>query len=121
MVPYGSSTVGLIVWILLFTVPILTALLAVAFFQRHFYAVHHNIWGLPTTLQGYSPLWDRSKDRKSDAVSVKSEEGVPQQDERPYPPVGWPEVTQKRRTVLIATLEYEIFDWQIKVKSDPVL
>ena len=30
--------------------------------------------------------------------------------------LGWPEDRNKRRTVLIATLEYEIMDWRIEVK-----
>lgn len=30
--------------------------------------------------------------------------------------IGWPEDQEKRRKVLIATLEYEIMDWKLKVK-----
>ena len=30
--------------------------------------------------------------------------------------IGWPEDPNKRRKVLIATLEYEIIDWKLKVK-----
>ena len=30
--------------------------------------------------------------------------------------ISWPEDKKKRRKVLIATLEYEIIDWKLKVK-----
>ncbi|GLA32170.1 hypothetical protein AnigIFM63326_011309 [Aspergillus niger] len=114
LLPVGSGWAQLVLYILLWVVPILMGLAGVFIFIRTFYRVELNTDG-NVVKEDKLPLlfWRRMKgqsggdgqmDREeSDVAAVAGEMAI----------AGAPE---KRRTVLIATMEYDIADWQAKVK-----
>ncbi|KAI0306448.1 modular protein with glycoside hydrolase family 13 and glycosyltransferase family 5 domains [Multifurca ochricompacta] len=117
--PRGHSAVGAIMYALLLSIPIITATLAVVIFMWSFYGIKHNKWGVsPSKVHAsYFPilgsLGNKSKsDLKEPSVVSEKLFGHHKQTEI----IGWPEDKNKRRKVLIATLEYEIIDWKLKVK-----
>lgn len=119
--PIGHEASSIIAFVLLITIPIITALAAAAIFRYSFYAIKINKWGQKPTKETstYFPIvggahHGEKKDGQHHGVSEKAahhEKVKP--NERV---IGWPEDPNKRRKVLIATLEYEIMDWKLKVK-----
>lgn len=107
--PRGHSAVGAIMYALLLSIPLFTALLAVAIFRFAFYEIKHNKFGTKVTVPAihFPKLFRRRGTEDTLPVGRSLPDGAV---------IGWPEDINKRRTVLIATLEYEIIDWQIKVK-----
>lgn len=114
--PIGHEASSIIAFVLLVTIPILTALAAVAIFRYSFYQIKINKWGQkPNKETSYFPIVGAHSEKKDAAVSEKAahhHEKVKPLDRI----IGWPEDPNKRRKVLIATLEYEILDWKLKVK-----
>ena len=117
--PRGSSGVGAIMYGLLLSIPIITGTLAVLIFMWSFYGIKYNQFGVkPAKETSYFPiigaLTGRKDREKGDdhAFSEKVSVGHSKNTEI----IGWPEDKNKRRKVLIATLEYEIIDWKLKVK-----
>ncbi|KAF9265419.1 glycoside hydrolase family 13/glycosyltransferase family 5 protein [Marasmius fiardii PR-910] len=120
--PRGQASVGAITYALLLIMPMFTGILAVVVFMWSFYGIKHNRFGVRAKADSkYFPIAGLPfKRNKSSSVSVKnpyssiSEKmfGHRQNSEI----IGWPENTAKRRRVLIATLEYEVIDWKLKVK-----
>ncbi|KAG8962311.1 Cell wall alpha-1,3-glucan synthase ags1 [Tulasnella sp. 419] len=117
--PRGHSIVGAIMYALLLSIPLITATLAVLIFKWSFYGIKHNEWGMkPTAAAGatsYFPIFGAA------LGSLKEKTGSTAGHEKAYENhggriIGWPEDTNKRRKVLIATLEYELIDWKLKVK-----
>ena len=117
--PRGLSSVGAIMFALLASIPLITGTLAAAVFMWSFYAIKHNRYGVkPKTSHNYFPIIG--------ALGSKSvsdlKEGVALTEKRLFGHkhnveiIGWPEDKNKRRKVLISTLEYEIIDWKLKVK-----
>ncbi|KAG8751386.1 Cell wall alpha-1,3-glucan synthase ags1, partial [Ceratobasidium sp. 423] len=118
--PRGNSAVGAIMYALLLSIPLITAIIAVVIFRRNFYQIRINKWG-----SSYFPILgalgimkaNQHGDEKGGIpgtpVVEKSLHG-----NKAYtgPVIGWPENSHKRRQVLISTLEYEIIDWKLKVK-----
>lgn len=106
--PRGNATVGAIMYALLLSLPLITGSLAVAIFMWFFYGIKHNRYGVRAkSKSNYFPiLSSRSADLKETPFGHKRNGDI----------IGWPEDRNKRRKVLIATLEYEIIDWKIKVK-----
>lgn len=99
---------------LLLSIPIITATLAVLIFRWSFYGIKHNQYGAkPKETHGhYFPIiGSGGKDKDTTPTT-----GLFHHHKGPVDIVGWPEDTNKRRKVLIATLEYEIIDWKLKVK-----
>ncbi|RDW80976.1 hypothetical protein BP5796_05674 [Coleophoma crateriformis] len=131
LVPYGSSLAQMIVLVLLCLIPIITALLGVWAFRASFYKVKFNKMGsqaekskfpfsmaLPT-LETFK--WrGRNKDGYSkganpsdmDLATTRGNHG--QSDEAGALAVA--AGSSGRRTILIATMEYEIAEWSIKIK-----
>ncbi|KAI0006163.1 glycoside hydrolase family 13/glycosyltransferase family 5 protein [Russula compacta] len=118
--PRGESSVGAIMFALLLFIPVITGSLAVVVFMWSFYGIKHNKWGVPSNNKehaSYFPilgsLGNKSKsDLKEPSVVSEKLFGHHKSTEI----IGWPEDKNKRRKVLIATLEYEIIDWKLKVK-----
>jgi alpha-1,3-glucan synthase len=113
--PRGRSSIGAIMYALLLSIPIITACLAVAIFRWSFYGIFHNEYGVKPkeSHAHYFPIIGGNKDKEG-ATPVTG--GFFHHDKKNGEIIGWPEETNKRRKVLIATLEYEIIDWKLKVK-----
>ena len=115
--PRGQASVGAIMYALLLSIPLITGTLAVVVFMWTFYGIRHNRYGVKIKGSSkYIPilgnLGNRSTtDLKDNAISEKIF-----RPKYPLEIIGWPEDKEKRRKVLIATLEYEIMDWKLKVK-----
>lgn len=114
--PRGHYLVAVILFALILAIPPITALAAAAIFRYSFYAIKINKWGAKPKGTSYFPL---GREKKNDgsaeiggAMAVTSEK----KEKSPAKLIGWPEIPSKRRKVLIATLEYEIIDWKLKVK-----
>jgi alpha-1,3-glucan synthase len=117
LVPRGQSAIGAIMYALLLSIPVITGTLAVVIFMWSFYGIKHNKWGVAKEHTSYFPilgsLGNKSKsDLKEPSVMTEKLFGHHKHAEI----IGWPEDKNKRRKVLIATLEYEIIDWKLKVK-----
>jgi len=115
--PRGHSVVGAIMYALLLIIPIITAVAAVLIFKWSFYGIRHNQWGMkPTTEQSYFPILGGVFGAKKGGEATPMAEKFFGGHKGNGQIIGWPEDTNKRRKVLIATLEYEIIDWKLKVK-----
>ncbi|KAF8625783.1 hypothetical protein AX15_005173 [Amanita polypyramis BW_CC] len=117
--PRGESLVGAIMFALLLSIPLITGTLAALIFMWSFYGIKHNRYGVKTKAShNYFPilgaLGNRSMSDLKESVPLTEKKlfGHKQNIEI----IGWPEDKNKRRKVLIATLEYEIIDWKLKVK-----
>jgi alpha-1,3-glucan synthase len=118
--PRGEAIVGAIMYALLLSIPIITGTLAVVIFMYSFYGIKHNQYGVKTAKDHskYFPilgsLGNKSKSDLRDGSTHHSEKFFGHKHHTDI--IGWPEDKNKRRKVLIATLEYEIIDWKLKVK-----
>ncbi|EJD02308.1 modular protein with glycoside hydrolase family 13 and glycosyltransferase family 5 domains [Fomitiporia mediterranea MF3/22] len=118
--PKGESSVAAILYALLLSIPVITGTLAVLIFMWSFYGIKYNKWGLKENKPSHSnyfpilgSLGNKSThDLKDGANEKHGHTGLAYTGEM----IGWPEDKNKRRCVLIATLEYEIIDWKLKVK-----
>ncbi|WVQ79175.1 hypothetical protein IAT38_001271 [Cryptococcus sp. DSM 104549] len=121
--PIGHENVTIIAFTLLLAIPALTALAAAAIFRYSFYSIKVNRWGMKPQKPGketsYLPIIGGHGEKKGEKGEL-SEKGVVATGEKHHKAadkvIGWPEDQNKRRKVLIATLEYEIIDWKLKVK-----
>jgi len=131
LIPIGSRWHQLVVYVILLLVPILTGAAAIWAFRKSFYVVKLNEVGITS-----KNSWDlgimsrRLRPRKAqDAhqpdhkphhlVPESSTIGAPHgfRKMRQFSVIASPQIaTPKRLTVLIATMEYDIEDWGIKVK-----
>ncbi len=117
--PRGQASVGAIMYALLLSIPLITGTLAVALFMWTFYGVKYNQFGVKAKSQHskYLPIFGAfgnksTTDLKDATPFAEKFFGHKQNTDI----IGWPEDKTKRRKVLIATLEYEIIDWKLKVK-----
>jgi len=123
--PIGDETIGIATFILLCLIPPLTAILACWIFRRAFYSIKINKYGFKEK-KGFrlNPFLDLMKEKSQDFRAARGEKG-----EMGMISAGigaamglklrgarWPDDMTVRRKVLIATLEYEIADWKLKVK-----
>ncbi|KAJ5414114.1 hypothetical protein N7509_000741 [Penicillium cosmopolitanum] len=113
LIPIGSGWAQLVLYVLLWVVPILMGLAGIFIFIQTFYRVKLNKDGnvvkdekLPVAL--YHRVKNRLSTQK-DLESSFSENGVPTD-------IAVAGANDQRRTVLIATMEYDIQDWNIKIK-----
>lgn len=108
-------------FVLLLIIPLLTATLAVFLFRWAFYGIRHNEWGMKPKESHlhYFPIIARSFNSREPGGTVTQihEKFMGWMGHSHASQIiGWPEEVHKRRKVLIATLEYEIIDWKLKVK-----
>lgn len=116
LIPQGDSRLQLAFFILMWVVPIATGLLAVWAFVGAFYKVKVVEKGIKGPSNGIgaaflhpiSAMRARIAEKKANSDRSSSEHGEGA--------VGLSDMPPKRRTVLIATVEYNIDDWNIKVK-----
>ncbi|KAG2142801.1 uncharacterized protein EDB93DRAFT_1157751 [Suillus bovinus] len=119
--PRGQASVSAIMYGLLCSLSLITGVLAVVVFMYSFYGIHHNRYGVQTK-SGASkrfpiigPLNKSTTDFKGSVTPITENLKIFGRKSNAEI-IGWPEDKNKRRQVLIATLEYEIFDWKLKVK-----
>lgn len=122
-VPIGDETIGIVMFFLLGIIPPITALLACWIFRRAFYSIKVNKYGFKEK-KGFSllPFLDSMRQKSNDYRSEKGEKGMlasgigAAMGLKMRTGTRWPDDMTVRRKVLIATLEYEIADWKLKVK-----
>ncbi|PBK78186.1 modular protein with glycoside hydrolase family 13 and glycosyltransferase family 5 domains [Armillaria solidipes] len=119
--PRGQASVGAIMYALLLAIPLVTGTLAVLVFMWSFYGIKHNQYGVKAkTSNSYFPilgvLGNKSQSDLKDGGMSEKGGGIFGHHKHNGEIIGWPEDKNKRRKVLISTLEYEIIDWKIKVK-----
>lgn len=116
LVPQGDARLQLAFFILMWILPIATGLLAVFTFVGAFYKVKVVERGIKGSSGGFgaaflhpmSAIRAKRAEMKANSDRSSSEHGEGA--------VGLSDLPPKRRTVLIATVEYNIDDWNIKVK-----
>lgn len=120
LVPVGSRTVQIIIYGLLWAIPMATAFLSTWAYIGAFYGVKFNKIGI-SQKKGLIPFLSRGKFEK---INDRDEEELEMKPNRlsrlrhSAAPI-LPAISinsDKRRTVLIATMEYDIEDWEIKIK-----
>lgn len=132
LTPIGSRWNQLVLYLFLWLIPILTGAAAVWVFVTSFYGVKLNEFGIVSKkgleIRGLRQLFKRKKVQGLEEISndphlspIKpSDIGIPHEfrQAKQFVQVTTPvtPTIPKRLTVLIATMEYEIEDWAIKVK-----
>jgi alpha-1,3-glucan synthase len=113
LIPVGNGWAQLALFILFWIVPILMGSAGVFIFIRNFYRVKLNKDGnvvkadtLPVA------LWRKIKG----SVARDNESDIPMAEQAAPTSIVAAGASDQRRTVLIATMEYDIQDWQVKVK-----
>ncbi|KAJ5701605.1 hypothetical protein N7488_009153 [Penicillium malachiteum] len=118
--PTGSRWVQLAIFILLAVVPITTAAGAVYVYQKAFSQVKFNQIGVTEKRSSLAPLVSAFQKVTHRSTGSESNPGVAPAIVGALPSEGGGIVGAKinphRRTVLIATMEYDIEDWGIKIK-----
>ncbi|KAN0076355.1 putative alpha-1,3-glucan synthase [Elaphomyces granulatus] len=116
LLPIGSQYAQMALFVLLWIVPVLTAAAGIYIFMKSFYQVKFNQVGV-TDKKGLIPLALRRRFRSRHAeegdslMKLANKSGFMQSSTALAGVKG-----DKRRMVLIATMEYDIEDWQIKIK-----
>ena len=106
--PRGYLTISDILYSLLLFIPLVTAFLAAYIFMQSHYGIRYNQFGIIS--KGYQSVGKDDDNNRSFVEKLGFSSSETKQI------IGWPEERGKRRGVLIATLEYEIIDWKLKVK-----
>lgn len=108
LVPVGNMYLQLLLWILLWIVPIATGIMAVQAFKRSFYKIKFNAVGVQNgssigllARKAKQKVFGEKEAMASKMLIVPGAAGVP---------------GEKRKRVLIATMEYNIDDWGVKIK-----
>jgi alpha-1,3-glucan synthase len=117
LLPVGNRWQQLALFLLLALIPLCTAILAVWSYMQGFYEVKFNEVGV-SEKHGFMALplaFRRGRGMKKLSQNMSDDNLTALDAAIPFstPVVG---VSEKRRTVLIATLEYDIDDWNIKIK-----
>ena len=113
--PIGHENVTIVAFALLITIPVITAFAAALIFRYSFYSIKVNKWGMKPK-ESYFPIVGGHKEKKDKDIDEKGALALADKPGKAHKVIGWPEDPGKRRKVLIATLEYEIIDWKLKVK-----
>ncbi|KAF7294911.1 Modular protein with glycoside hydrolase family 13 and glycosyltransferase family 5 domains [Mycena indigotica] len=115
--PRGEAAVGAIMYSLLLAIPLITGTISVLVFMWSFYGIKHNQYGVKTkSHKNYFPILGLGTKSSNDAKDGEHTSEKLFGHKHNTDIIGWPEDKNKRRKVLIATLEYEIIDWKLKVK-----
>jgi alpha-1,3-glucan synthase len=111
--PVGDRRLQLILFLLLAFVPLITGCFAIWMYMNGFYAVKFNEIGI-SEKTGFFQLLRGKKDNED--YSDSDDDNLTNIT-APTPPNGLAIVpVEERKTVLIATMEYDIEDWAIKIK-----
>ncbi|RDW75231.1 glycosyltransferase family 5 protein [Coleophoma cylindrospora] len=119
--PIGSAWKQLALFLLMLIIPPITGAMAVFFFKKSFYGVKHNyigvsekqgvmgafkkVPGVDQLSAGIVGLWKDTRGKRSVTPAFAADDALAAD-------AG----AENRRKVLIATMEYEIEDWAIKIK-----
>ena len=123
--PAGSMWTQIILFVLLWTVPVLTATLSCWLFVQSFYKIKFNERGLSPT-GGWIPVaFKRPFQRLADEEDQDGEKSgfffvLKHKSDKFLQRTDTLEISTgnpRRRTVLIATMEYDIEDWAIKISK----
>lgn len=123
LVPIGSRYAQMVLWVLLGIIPIITAAAGVWAYMHFFYSVKFNQIGLSEKrnmlpMAAIGRLFKRGHAEKQSDISSTGDSpvidaaGVSMVREA----FGGAGIVSERRTVLIGTMEYDISDWNIKIK-----
>lgn len=117
--PSGNMWVQLILYILLWTVPVLTASVSCWLYMQGFYGVKFNQLGI-SEKAGLIPMVFKRQFQRVASEEPKEQPRLMAKLKK-KPPKFLQETdtvlaSARRRTVLIATMEYDIEDWAIKIK-----
>ncbi|KAK1579891.1 alpha-1,3-glucan synthase [Colletotrichum navitas] len=113
LIPKGNMWVQFMLWLLLLIVPVLSGLAAVQAFKRSFYKVKFNEHGVHETSK-LGMMVQKTRNAfmgAAGAVPLKMRSSTDLVSAAAAATAG-----NKRRKVLIATMEYNIDDWNIKIK-----
>ncbi|KAL2374950.1 alpha-1,3-glucan synthase [Blastomyces gilchristii SLH14081] len=116
--PVGNHYHQLILYILLWVIPILTSAIGIYVFMKSFYRVKFNQVGI-SDKGGFVPLAIRRKFRRQaleESHTMKPLMKLANKSKFVQSTSALVDHSGKRRTTLIATLEYYIPDWKIKIK-----
>ena len=132
LTPIGSRWAQLALYVLLWLIPVLTGVAAVWVFVTSFYGVKLNEFGIASKkrfrignlrqlLEGPKAQEPEGGPKKPSVSPIEpSDIGIPHEFRQAvqFVPIATPTTPTmpKRLTVLIATMEYEIEDWGVKVK-----
>jgi alpha-1,3-glucan synthase len=124
LVPVGSRWAQLVIFVLFALIPLLTAVVGVMVYQGAFYKVKFNTVGLSkrVPIVRVSKIKEKMPFLFDKYVAVTGSLGLtasstPTRSPTPTAsPSGFFGLQPERRTVLIATIEFDIEDWGIKVK-----
>ena len=120
LIPVGSRWQQMLLYFLLWFIPVLTGALGIYIFMKSFYQVKFNEVGI-SDKKGIIPLAIRRRFKKHNMEEAG-------ESTNPLMKIGNKSVVMqsktalagslggRRRTVLIATMEYDIEDWAIKIK-----
>lgn len=112
LIPTGNMWHQLTLYVLLWTVPLITAALSAWVFVLGFYKVKFNKIGATEKIRSVLPVAIRKPLRKLFHRRTPSSERFLQEVAKP----SLENSLENQRTVLIATMEYNIDDWNIKIK-----
>jgi alpha-1,3-glucan synthase len=124
LIPTGSRLVQVLVFALLWSLPVLTGAISTWTYMGAFYGVKFNKIGLKMP-KGIPSFWNRHKFSKlaDDDVEEVGHRMRPlflgkshQRYDSAASGMSMGAAKDKRRKVIIATMEYDIEDWSIKVK-----
>ncbi|KAK3321955.1 alpha-1,3-glucan synthase Ags2 [Apodospora peruviana] len=113
LVPQGDRRYQIAFYFIMWVAPIITGLCAVFFFIGAFYKVKVVEKGIKKPAMTLAGVMDKTKAK----MKARSRRGSMSSNNSEFDgAVGLSDLPPKRRTVLIATVEYNIDDWNIKVK-----
>ncbi|EAW10021.1 alpha-1,3-glucan synthase Ags3 [Aspergillus clavatus NRRL 1] len=112
MTPVGSGWAQLVLFVLLWVVPILMGLFGAFIFMRKFYRVKLNRDGAAAKEVKLPMIWRKIRGH----FANKDEAEIDLPDKGIIANATIAGAPEQRRTVLIATMEYNIEDWNVKVK-----
>lgn len=114
--PSGDMYPQLILYVLLWIIPVLTAAFGVWLFMQSFYQIKFNEIGISEKTGMIPAVFKRPFKKLADEEDSPGILTKFSRKPKFLQPSGALIDQQKRRTVLIATMEYDIEDWAIKIK-----
>ncbi|SMR54883.1 unnamed protein product [Zymoseptoria tritici ST99CH_3D1] len=127
LVPRGSRIVQMLLFGLLWTLPVISASLAIWAYMGFFYKIKFNATGI--SKKGVAGFFGNFRKRRAGFEQLDNDKDRTVSESLPLTEMKNRSVSDnsvaatlaaagknKRRTVLIATIEYDIEDWNIKVK-----
>lgn len=119
LIPAGNRIQQVLLFALLWSIPVATGAISIWSYMGAFYGVKFNKFGV-SPKKGLFGFGFRGKFQKlaGDDDEEKGRQSIALSTLRPGSSAVLPTiaVSEKRRTVLIATMEYDIEDWSIKIK-----